>query len=128
LFESVTVKVNTPTAVEVAGFPIVLGGLVGSIQTAVKVDAGVAVNVTVFVLQEVEKVAEGRFTSLVIVINPVKEQVLTVLIAEYVYVPGAFTKTLVPVMTPNGPPQDTVVFAFVEAKVIVVDGEIQDKL
>jgi hypothetical protein len=82
LFGSVTVKVKTPTAVEVAGFPIVLGGLVGSIQTAVKVDAGVAVNVTVLVLQDVEKVAEGRFTSLVIVIDPVKEQVLTVLIAE----------------------------------------------
>jgi hypothetical protein len=51
----VTVKVNTPVAVDEAGLPNKVGGLVGSIQTAVRDDdAGVAVKANVFVLHEVE--------------------------------------------------------------------------
>ena len=78
----VTVKVNIPVAVDVAGLPTnVFGGVVGSIQVTSNVDAGVADNVTVLVLQDVEKVAVGKFASVVTVNEPVNEQVLTVLIA-----------------------------------------------
>ena len=78
-----TVNVKIPVAVDVAGFPNAVGGLVGSNQIAVYEEApGVAVNVTVLLLHEVEKVAVGNTTSLVITIDPVNEHVLTVLIAE----------------------------------------------